>query len=98
MGDGDGLDFWTMIIVSLIALGGNTASLLILNRSDNREAHIEASRIFTSGDIIVNIGVIVSAIAVAITGTRYPDLVVGALVFLLVLRGGIRIIRLAQRS
>lgn len=98
MGDGDGLDFWTMIIVSLIALGGNTASLLILNRSDNREAHIEASRIFTSGDIIVNIGVIVSAIAVAITGTRYPDLVVGALVFLLVLRGGIRIIRLAQRG
>lgn len=98
MGDGDGLDFWTMIIVSLIALGGNTASLLILNRSDNREAHIEASRIFTSGDIIVNIGVILSAIAVAITGTRYPDLVVGALVFLLVLRGGIRIIRLAQRS
>lgn len=98
MADGDGLDFWTMIIVSLIALGGNTASLLILNRSDNREAHIEASRIFTSGDIIVNIGVIVSAIAVAITGTRYPDLVVGALVFLLVLRGGIRIIRLAQRG
>lgn len=98
MGASDGLDFWTMILVSLIALAGNTASLLILNRSGNREAHFEASRIFTSGDIIVNVGVILSAVAVALTGTRYPDLVVGALVFLLVLRGGIRIIRLSQRG
>lgn len=90
------IDFCTMIYVSFIALFANTLSLLILNKSDNREAHFEASRIFTSGDIIVNIGVIVSAVLVSITDTHYPDLLVGALVFLLVLRGGVRIIRLAQ--
>lgn len=89
-------DFWTMIIVSLIALAGNTASLLLLNRTENKDAHMEASRIFTSNDVIVNIGVLLSAIVVAVTDSRYPDLIVGSLVFLLVLRGAVRILRLAR--
>lgn len=89
-------DFLAMIIASLIALSGNTASLWILNRAQSREAHIEASRIFTSNDVLVNIGVIVSAIVVAFTNSRYPDLIVGSIVFLLVLRGAIRILRLAR--
>lgn len=94
--DSTTLSFWTIIIISLIALAGNTASLFILSRSNSREVHFEASRIFTSGDIIANIGVIISAIAISITGTHYPDLLIGSLIFLLVLRGAIRIITLAQ--
>lgn len=89
-------NFWMMIAVSIVALVGNTASLMILRKEKSRESHLEAARIFTSNDIIVNIGVIVSAIVVAITSSSYPDLIVGSVVFLLVLRGAIRILRLAR--
>ncbi|MBB6275903.1 cation transporter [Porphyromonas circumdentaria] len=88
-------NFLVMIVASVIALAGNAASLLLLNRAQSKEAHMEASRIFTSNDVIVNIGVIASAIIVALTNSRYPDLIVGSFVFLLVLRGAIRILRLA---
>jgi Co/Zn/Cd efflux system component len=40
--------------------------------------------IFTSNDVIVNIGVLVAGIAVHFTNSKYPDLIIGTLVFLLV--------------
>lgn len=89
-------EFIQMITVSFLALLGNTASLLILNRSNDREAHIEASKIFTSNDVIANAGVILAGLLVWFTGTRYPDLVVGTVVFYLVLTGAIRILKLAK--
>lgn len=87
-------EYLRMIVVSLLALVGNGASLIILNRSKNNEAHIQASRIFTANDVLANIGVIVAGILVHITETRFPDLIVGAVVFYLVLRGAIRILKL----
>lgn len=86
---------WLMIGISLIALTGNTVSLLILNHSNRKGAHMEASRIFTSADILVNIGVIASAVCVTLTHSPYPDLIIGILIFLLVLRSAWRIFRLA---
>lgn len=89
-------EFIQMITISFLALLGNTASLLILNRTQDREAHIEASKIFTSNDVIANAGVILAGLLVWFTGTRYPDLVVGTIVFYLVLTGAIRILKLAK--
>ncbi len=89
-------DFIQMITVSFFALLGNTASLIILNRSKGSEAHIEASRIFTSNDVIANAGVIIAGVLVYFTGTRFPDLVIGTVVFYLVLTGAIRILKLAK--
>lgn len=85
-----------MVGISLIALVGNAASLLLLNRNQSQAAHIQASRIFTSTDVIVNIGVIISALLVAITHAPYPDLIVGTIIFLLVLRSSWRIFLLAR--
>ena len=87
-------EYLRMIIVSSFALLGNGASLIILNRSKNDEAHIRASKIFTSNDVLANIGVIIAGILVHMTNTRFPDLVIGAVVFYLVLRGAIRILKL----
>jgi Co/Zn/Cd efflux system component len=83
-----------MILISLFALAGNGASLIILNKSKDNEAHIQASKIFTSNDVIANIGVILAGIVVYLTDSRYPDLIIGAIVFWLVLRGAIRILKL----
>lgn len=89
-------DYLQMIIISFFALTGNTASLLILNKTRASEAHIQASKIFTSNDVIANAGVILAGVMVHSTGSRFPDLVVGGIVFGLVLAGSIRILKLAR--
>lgn len=89
-------EFRTMIVISALALIGNAASLILLQRSKSQEAHIQASLIFTSNDVLVNLGVIVAGIAVYFTNSKYPDLIVGSLVFLLVARGAVRILKLSK--
>jgi Co/Zn/Cd efflux system component len=85
-----------MIILSCIALAGNTASLVVLNKSKTKEVYMRTSQIFTSNDIIANIGVIVAAILVTMLQTKIPDLVIGAIVFFFVLRGSLTIFRLSK--
>jgi Co/Zn/Cd efflux system component len=86
----------TMIILSCIALAGNTASLILLGKSTTKEVHIKSSQIFTSNDVIANIGVIAAAVLVYFFQNRIPDLVIGAVVFSFVLRGAIAIFKLAK--
>lgn len=88
--------FSTMIIVSILALIANSICLWLLQKSKSDEAHMKASAIFTSNDVIINIGVIVAGGLVYITESNKPDLVVGSLVFVVVLRGAMRILRLSK--
>ncbi|GJQ61137.1 MAG: transporter [Melioribacteraceae bacterium] len=89
-------DFQTMIIVSIFALIGNVASLMILQKTKSKEAHVQASMIFTSNDIIVNGGVIAAGILVNLLDSRIPDLIIGGIVFSVVIRGSFRILKLAK--
>lgn len=89
-------DFRTMIVVALLALGANVASLWLLQRSKSREAHMRATMIFTSNDIVINLGVVAAGVLVLATGSGLPDLIVGAAVFVVVMRGAVRILRLAR--
>lgn len=57
-------------------------------------AHIKASWIFTTNDVIANLGVIVAAGLVGLTGSNGPDLVVATVIALVVLNGAVRILRL----
>jgi len=89
-------DFRLMVIVSLLALTGNAICLYLLQKSNKQEAHMQASMIFTSNDVIVNIGVIVAGIIVYITASKLPDLIVGTIIFGLVGRGAYRILQLSK--
>lgn len=89
-------NFETMIWVSFLALLGNSISLFLLQKSKNKEAHMQASMIFTSNDVIVNIGVILAAGLVYLTQSKYPDLIIGALVFVLVIKGAFKILKLSK--
>ena len=88
--------FLTMIIISFLALLGNSASLYLLQKSKSTEAHLQASIIFTSNDVMANLGVIVAGVLVYLTDSKYPDLLIGALVFWMVARGAFKIMRLAK--
>ncbi|MCP2040537.1 Co/Zn/Cd efflux system component/copper chaperone CopZ [Neisseria sp. HSC-16F19] len=89
-------DFRLMIIVALLALCANAWCLHILNRSRSQESHIRASMIFTSNDIIINLGVMAAGVLTWLTASRYPDLLVGSVVFILVCAGAWRIMKLAK--
>ena len=88
--------FQWMIIISVLALAGNLISLWLINRAKSQEAHMQASAIFTSNDIIVNWGVIVAGALVYWLDSKWPDLLVGGVVFVLVMRGAIRILKLSK--
>jgi len=96
VGYGETPDFRLMIIISLLALVGNAICLYLLQKSKSQEAHMQASKIFTSNDVIVNLGVIVAGVIVYLTASKLPDLTVGTIVFVLVGRGAYRILQLSK--
>lgn len=91
-------NFRTMIFVSVLALLANAICLILLNRSKQKEeAHMKASMIFTSNDIIINLGVILTGFMVHWLNSNKPDLVIGFIVFVIVLIGARRILMLSKR-
>ena len=89
-------NFSTMIGVSILALIANTICLYILQKSKSKEAHMQASMIFTSNDVIINIGVIIAGVLVLWLNSNKPDLIVSAIVFILVIHGAFRILKLGK--
>ncbi|MCB9207591.1 MAG: cation transporter [Ignavibacteriales bacterium] len=89
-------DFTTMIIVSIFALIANGICLYLLQKSKSKEAHMQASMIFTSNDVIINIGVIIAGILVKILDSNKPDLIIGTIVFVIVIQGAMRILKLGK--
>ena len=90
-------DFSTMIIVSIFALIANGICLYLLQKSKSKEeAHMRASMIFTSNDVIINLGVITAGILVNWLNSNKPDLIIGTIVFVLVVQGAIRILKLGK--
>lgn len=83
-----------MIGVSVLALAGNVSCLLLLARHRHGGAHMKASWIFSTKDVLANLGVMAAGALVAATGSRLPDLVIGTMVAALVLLGAVRILRL----
>ncbi|SDS90509.1 cation transporter [Winogradskyella sediminis] len=88
--------FSTMIIVSIFALIANGICLYLLQKSKSNEAHMRASMIFTSNDIIINLGVIVAGVLVNWLHSGIPDLIIGIIVFGLVIQGAFRILKLSK--
>lgn len=90
-------EFSTMIIVSIFALIANGICLYILQKSKRKEdAHMRASMIFTSNDVIINVGVIIAGLLVHWLSSSKPDLIIGTIVFVLVIQGAIRILKLSK--
>lgn len=96
LGHGETPDFFMMIVISLLALAGNASCLYLLQKSKSQEAHMKASMIFTSTDVIVNLGVIVAGGVVYLTTSQLPDLAVGSIVFIVVGIGAYRILQLSK--
>lgn len=87
-----------MMAVGTLALAANLACLALLAKHRDGEVHMRASWIFSVNDVLANLGVILSGLIVFVIGSRWPDLIIGAVIAVLVLRGGIRIVRDARNE
>lgn len=83
-----------MIGMAAVALVANAVCLWLVSRHRDGGAHMKASAIFSTNDVIANLGVITAGVLVAFTGSQYPDLVIGMIIAIVVLLGARRILRL----
>lgn len=83
-----------MMVFGFLALIANVWCLTLIAQNRDSGAHMRATWIFSANDVIANVGVIVSGLLVAWTGSHYPDLVIGLIIGIVVLNGALRILKL----
>ena len=87
-----------MGVVGLLALTANVASVVILMRYKDGDANIRSVWLCSRNDAIGNVAVMVAALAVWGTATRWPDLIVAAVMAGLFLTSSFQILRQSLRE
>lgn len=85
-----------MMSVGLAALLANSVCVMLISRHRDGGVHMRASLIFSTNDVIANLGVMASGALVWVLDSRYPDLLIGVIIAVVVLRGGVRIMHEAR--
>lgn len=84
--------------VGILALTANVASVLILMRYKDGDANVRSVWLCSRNDAIGNVAVMIAALAVWGTGTKWPDLLVAAIMASLFLTSSIQILRQSFRE
>lgn len=84
---------FVMLSIAGLALLVNIVCFALLYRSRNGDINIRASWICSRNDMIMNVGVIVSAMLVAQLHAAWPDLLIATVIAIIVLHSAIRIIK-----
>ena len=82
-----------MMVLALVAAAINMWCLVLLRRIRSDDVNMKAAETFSLNDFISNGGVIVAGGLVLWLGTSWPDLVAGALIAAVALKGGIEILK-----
>lgn len=85
-----------MMAVSILALLANTACLFLISKHRHGKVHMKASWIFSTNDVLANIGVIVAGALVYLLKTPIPDFIIGSLIATIVLRGAWSILKMTK--
>jgi cation diffusion facilitator family transporter len=87
-----------MMATALLSLIVNCYCLVLMSKHRHEEVHLRASWIFLSNDVIANFGVIIAGLLVNLLNSRFPDLIIGFIIAVVVMRGGILIVRDARNE
>lgn len=87
-----------MVTVGIAALIANVICLRLISKHRKGEIHMRASWIFSKNDVIANLGIIIGGIAVYLIESRFPDLIIGMIISIIVIRGGIKIVNDANKE
>jgi len=87
-----------MGVVGFMALAANVASVLILVRYKDGDANVRSVWLCSRNDAIGNVAVMLAAAGVWVTATRWPDLIVAAIMAGLFLYSSAQILRQSLRE
>ena len=87
-----------MGVIGFMALIANVVSAMLLYKYRGGDSNRESVWVCSRNDAIGNIAVMLAAGGVFITGTKWPDLLVAAIIAGLALNGSWRIIRSARNE
>ena len=82
----------TMLIIAGIGLTGNILIALILGNS-HKDLNIKSAWLHVLGDTLSSVGVIISGVIIFYTGWPYADPVASILIGVIILFGGIRVVK-----
>jgi Co/Zn/Cd efflux system component len=81
-----------MLAFAMLALVANLACLGLLWRFRAQDVNMASTFECSRNDVIANCGVIAAAVAVALSGSPWPDIVVAGIIAAIFLRSAIRVI------
>ena len=81
-----------MGLVGFLALAANVASVLLLAKYKDGDANVRSVWLCSRNDAIGNVAVMLAALAVWATATKWPDLIVAAIMAGLFLYSSVRIL------
>ena len=87
-----------MGVVGFLALVANVASVLILARYKDGDANVRSVWLCSRNDAIGNVAVMIAALGVWGTATKWPDLIVAAIMAGLFLTSSFQILRQSMRE
>jgi cation diffusion facilitator family transporter len=76
----------TMGLIGALALVANASCLFLLYRHRDDDINMRSTWTCSRNDIISNVGVLAAAVLVALTNSKWPDVVVGFIIAILFLR------------
>ena len=84
--------------IGLLALAANLACLLLLRRRRADDINMRSAWLCSRNDVLANGGVLLAAAGVFVTGSAWPDIVLGLLIAAVVATSALGVIREARRS
>jgi len=87
-----------IMVMGLIALIANLICLVLIHKHKDGEVHMRASWIFSANDVIANLGVIIGGALVWWLDSRWPDIVIGIVIAVVILRGARLILQDAKNE
>lgn len=87
-----------MIVTAIANAGTNLIGLRLLRSHRDRGVHLKASWIFTANDMIVNLGIVASGVAVMVLKSPLPDLLIGLVLVGVIIKGGWEILEHAKEA
>lgn len=91
-------DAGLMAAFGALTLGVNAACCLLIARHRQDDINLRSAWVCTRNDLLASAGVLLAAAGVAVTGSLWPDFLVGAVIAGIVLTSGLRVLRAALRE
>jgi Co/Zn/Cd efflux system component len=89
---------WIMSAVGSVALAANASALALLWRHRADDINMRSAWLCSRNDVVGNVGVLVAAVAVGVSGSPWPDIGIGLLVAAVFARSALRVLLDASRE